>query len=100
MENFDDTIGANFLAVQEAKAQEAEWLNDEQGGAWLARLIANQPTIVSSFTDHALVAHKLLAAGEIATLHSVAASGRLTGLNLRFYRMALCLAVTQGRCTK
>ncbi len=89
-EDFGDEVGRNFLAFQQARAGQTRWSREERSGEWLARLIANQPGIVLSFPDHALVAHKLLAAGQVDTLASVVSSGRLHGLALRFYRMALC----------
>lgn len=96
MENFEDGIGRNFLAFQQARAQKTQWSKEARSGNWFARLIANQPNIVRSFPDHALVAQKLLASGQIDTLASVVSSGRLHGPSLRFYRMALGLWLTQA----
>jgi hypothetical protein len=58
-------------------------------GTWLARLMAHDLRVVQRFDDHAWVADRLAAAGELETLVRVAASGLLHGVALRFYRLAL-----------
>ena len=60
-----------------------------RNGQQLARLIAFNPRVVQSFDDHASVARRLLASGEVETLCSVVASGLLHGLALQIYRIAI-----------
>ena len=51
--------------------------------------MAHDLRVVQRFDDHAWVAERLAAAGEVETLFRVAASGLLHGMALRFYRLAL-----------
>lgn len=61
----------------------------EQGdGHWFARLVAANPRVVKSFSDHEEVARKLQEAGELQTLVDVASCGMLDGPDSRVYRRA------------
>ena len=90
-------IDSQFARYQ---AQREQRLSSSQGvavqtwlaagsGTWLARLMAHDLRVVQRFEDHAWVADRLAAAGELETLFRVAASGLLHGVALRFYRLAL-----------
>jgi hypothetical protein len=82
----------HHAVAQQFRLHLAQPLTLEPGsrnGQQLARLIAHNPRVVQLFDDHASVARRLLASGEVETLCRVVASGLLHGLALQVYRLAI-----------
>ncbi|CAN7349284.1 hypothetical protein [Rhizobacter sp. LjRoot28] len=89
-----DSQFARYLAQRERRPSSLQGMTGQTwlaagSGTWLARLMAHDLRVVQRFDDHAWVADRLAAAGELETLFRVAASGLLHGVALRFYRLAL-----------
>ena len=62
--------------------------HSRKDGNWFAALIANNPRIVRTFSDHDEVVAKLVEAGQLDTLSFVASSGYLDATQATHYRMA------------
>lgn len=83
-----NALSLNHLAFEHTRAHAASRSLDKKDGHWFAALIANNPKIVRSFSDHEEVATKLLEAREFQQLFDVATSGLLDAVQASHYRQA------------
>jgi hypothetical protein len=83
-----DTLSLNQKAFEQVRSQQTAQLHSRKDGNWFAALIANNPRIVRSFSDHEEVVEKLVEARQFDTLSYVASSGYLDATQATHYRAA------------
>jgi hypothetical protein len=86
--NVINSLSLNHKAFEQVRSQQAAQIHSRKDGNWFAALIANNPRIVRTFSDHDEVVAKLVEAGQLDTLSFVASSGYLDATQATHYRMA------------